>query len=93
MKPVQAPRARERIVEIEIACYKAGLVKAGKARAIGVSNFEIAELKRVQAVASKPIACNQFETHPYYQRGELLAYCTQHGILVTAHSSDRKSVV
>ena len=52
-----------------------------------MSNFEIDDLKKVQAVATKPIAMNQFETHPYYQRGELLAYCTQHGILVTAHSS------
>ena len=63
------------------------LVDEGLVRHIGVSNFEIAELKRVQAVASKPIACNQFETHPYYQRRELFEYCQSHGIAVTAHSS------
>ena len=53
----------------------------------GVSNHEIDDLKRVQAVATKPIACNQFETHPYYQRAELLEYCVANDIAVTAHSS------
>ena len=33
------------------------------------------------------VACNQFETHPYYQREELFAYCQSAGIAVTAHSS------
>lgn len=41
----------------------------------------------MQAAATKPIAMNQFETHPYYQRRELLAYCGEHGIPATAHSS------
>ena len=54
---------------------------------IGVSNFEIEDLKAVQAAATKPLAMNQFETHPYYQRCELLAYCGEHGIPATAHSS------
>ena len=57
------------------------------AMAVGVSNFEIADLKTIQAVATKPIAVNQFETHPYYQRQELFDYCTENGIVVTAHSS------
>ena len=63
------------------------LVDEGLVKNIGVSNFEIDDLKEVQAIATKPIAVNQFETHPYYQRNELLEYCTSHGIVVTAHSS------
>jgi alcohol dehydrogenase (NADP+) len=63
------------------------LVDEGLVRNIGVSNFEIEHLKEVQAVATKPIAVNQFETHPYYQRNELMSYCSEHGIAVTAHSS------
>lgn len=63
------------------------LVDEGLVKNIGVSNFEIDDLKAVQAVATKPIACNQFETHPYYQRAELMDYCSTHGIVVTAHSS------
>jgi diketogulonate reductase-like aldo/keto reductase len=63
------------------------LVDEGLVRNIGVSNFEIDHLEQIQRVATKPIAVNQFETHPYYQRGELLRYCAEHGIVVTAHSS------
>ena len=63
------------------------LVEEGLVRNIGVSNFEIAELKEIEAVNTKPIACNQFETHPYYQRTELVDYCNSAGIVVTAHSS------
>jgi len=63
------------------------LVDDGLVRNIGVSNFEIDDLERVRAVATKPIAVNQVETHPYYQRRELIDYCSKHGIVVTAHSS------
>ena len=63
------------------------LVSEGLVKNIGVSNFEIDNLKKVQAVATKPIAMNQFETHPFYQRTELFEYCKSHGIVVTAHSS------
>lgn len=64
-----------------------GLVDEGLVRNLGVSNFEIDDLKKVQAVATKPVAMNQVETHPYYQRTELLEYCRDSGIVVTAHSS------
>jgi len=63
------------------------LVASGLVRNIGVSNFEIADLQRVQAVAKLPIAVNQFETHPYYQRNELCKFCKDNGIAVTAHTS------
>lgn len=63
------------------------LVDEGLVKNIGVSNFEIADLQQIEAVATKPIAVNQFETHPYYQRSELVEYCAQAGIVVTAHSS------
>jgi aldehyde reductase len=63
------------------------LVDEGLARNIGVSNFEIEHIKRIQAIATKPIAVNQFETQPYYQRTPLVAYCQEHGIVVTAHTS------
>lgn len=63
------------------------LVQEGLVRNIGVSNFEIPQLDEVRAVATVPVANNQFETHPYYARNELLGYCKSHGIAVTAHSS------
>jgi diketogulonate reductase-like aldo/keto reductase len=63
------------------------LVDEGLATNIGVSNFEIEHLQRIQAIATKPIAVNQFETQPYYQRTPLVNYCQEHGIVVTAHTS------
>ena len=63
------------------------LVDEGLVTNIGVSNFEIEHLQRIQAVATKPIAVNQFETQPYYQRSPLVSYCQAHGIVVTAHTS------
>jgi diketogulonate reductase-like aldo/keto reductase len=63
------------------------LVDEGLAKNIGVSNFEIEHLKRIQAIATKPIASNQFETQPYYQRAPLVNYCQRYGIVVTAHTS------
>jgi diketogulonate reductase-like aldo/keto reductase len=63
------------------------LVDEGLVKNIGVSNFEIEHLQRILAVATKPIAVNQFETQPYYQRAPLVAFCQAHGIVVTAHTS------
>ena len=42
------------------------LVDEGLVKNIGVSNFEIENIKEIQAVAKKPIAANQFETQPFY---------------------------
>jgi diketogulonate reductase-like aldo/keto reductase len=63
------------------------LVDEGLVKNIGVSNFEIEHIKVIQAVNKKPIAVNQFETQPYYQRNELVNYCIENKIVVTAHTS------
>ncbi|WP_084073881.1 aldo/keto reductase [Demequina sp. NBRC 110052] len=46
-------------------------VAAGRARAIGVSNFIPSDLERLRSFASVPPAVNQVERHPYIQRPEL----------------------
>jgi aldehyde reductase len=63
------------------------LVDAGLCKNIGLSNHEIKDIRAIQKVAKKPIAVNQFETQPYYQRNPLVNYCSKHGIVVTAHTS------
>jgi alcohol dehydrogenase (NADP+) len=73
------------ITETWLAMEK--LVDEGLVKNIGVSNFEIEDLEQLKKVATKPIAVNQFETHPYYQRQELFDYCQANSIVVTAHSS------
>nr|WP_276276783.1 aldo/keto reductase [Halomicroarcula sp. SYNS111] len=64
------------------------LVADGKVRHIGVSNFSIELLERARDVAETPILTNQIEYHPYFTdvHGDLVAYCQEHDILVTAYS-------
>ncbi|XP_055339516.1 aldo-keto reductase family 1 member B1-like [Paramacrobiotus metropolitanus] len=60
--------------------------KSGKARDIGVSNFNVEQLKRIQAISSLPIAVNQIEVHVYNQNKELIQYCKQHNITIVGYS-------
>jgi diketogulonate reductase-like aldo/keto reductase len=63
------------------------LVKKGKTRAIGVSNFSISELKDVILYAKDiPISCNQIEVHPWLPQKELIAFGNEQGILTTCYS-------
>lgn len=63
------------------------LVRNGKTRAIGLSNFSIAGISDVLPHAKDiPISCLQIEAHPWLPQNELLAFCKEHGILVTCFS-------
>ncbi|MDI5967224.1 aldo/keto reductase [Streptomyces sp. SL13] len=58
----------------------------GRARAIGVSNFQPAHLCRLINEAGVVPAVNQVELHPQLQQGELRAFHTDHGIATEAWS-------
>lgn len=63
------------------------LVKKGKARSIGVSNFGIADLKALLPHAQDvPISLNQVEAHPWFPNQELKDFCDENGILMTCFS-------
>lgn len=62
------------------------LVKTGKTRAIGVSNFNIRRLEELLAGSDVVPAANQVERHPYIQQHDLLKFCNDKGILVQAYS-------
>jgi diketogulonate reductase-like aldo/keto reductase len=63
------------------------LVKKGKARAIGLSNFSISELKDVIPYEEGiPISCNQIEVHPWLPNNELIAFAKENGILTVCFS-------
>ncbi len=64
----------------------AQLVEQGKVRSIGVSNFMIDDLEEARKVTEVPIAVNQVKYHPYHNQQELLDYCKEHDIVVTAYS-------
>jgi diketogulonate reductase-like aldo/keto reductase len=65
------------------------LVRAGKVRHLGVSNFNLKLLKQAQSVSETPILTDQV---PYrlpdksYVKNGVLEYCQQHDILLTAYS-------
>lgn len=62
------------------------LVDQGIVRDIGVSNFAIRHLEHLeQATTIKP-AVNQVEMHPYLAQTDLLNYCKEKGIVITAYS-------
>jgi len=56
----------------------------GRARSIGVSNFQVAHLERLAAETDTVPAVNQIELHPYFQNREVAAYGREHGIATEA---------
>ncbi|TKA69656.1 Glycerol 2-dehydrogenase (NADP(+)), partial [Cryomyces minteri] len=59
---------------------------AGKARAIGVSNWTIPGLEKLLETAQVKPTVNQVEIHPFLPNTELVEYCLEHGILPEAYS-------
>jgi methylglyoxal/glyoxal reductase len=64
------------------------LVGDGKARAIGVSNFEIDHIRELLALGGIPPQVNQIELHPfnYQDQKPLLDFCSDNNIQVMAYS-------
>ncbi|MEI9963305.1 MAG: aldo/keto reductase [Limisphaerales bacterium] len=62
------------------------LYHAGKIKAIGVSNFEPAQLDDLIANSEVKPAIHQIETHAFFQEGKSLEYLKQHGIQMQAWS-------
>ncbi|SCE67509.1 aldo/keto reductase [Micromonospora chokoriensis] len=58
----------------------------GRARSIGVSNFQVAHLERLADEANIVPAVNQIEAHPYFTNDEVRAYGRAHNILTEAWS-------
>ena len=60
--------------------------KAGRARSIGVSNFQVPHLQRLAKETDTTPAVNQIEVHPYFTNDVVRAYGTDHGIVTEAWS-------
>ncbi|KAK0619030.1 aldo-keto reductase [Immersiella caudata] len=61
------------------------LVDSGKARSIGLSNFNVLKTTRILEVARITPAVNQVEIHPYLPQQELFDFSSKHCILLMAH--------
>ena len=62
------------------------ILSDGKARSIGVSNFQVPHLERLAAETGTVPAVNQIELHPWLAQRELAAYHREHGIATEAWS-------
>ncbi|TRW81132.1 aldo/keto reductase [Mycolicibacterium sp. 018/SC-01/001] len=60
--------------------------KDGRARSIGVSNFQVEHLERLAAETGTVPAVNQIEVHPYFTNEKVRAYGAEHGIATEAWS-------
>ena len=65
----------------------------GRARSIGVSNFQVEHLERLAAECDVVPAVNQIELHPYFLNPEVEAYGREHGIVTEAWAPIAKGVV
>ena len=63
------------------------MVRKGKARTIGLSNFSISDIKDILPHAQEiPISCNQVECHPWLPQRDLVSFCHEHKIAVSCYS-------
>jgi 2,5-diketo-D-gluconate reductase A len=58
----------------------------GRARSIGVSNFQIEHLEQLAAETDTVPAVNQIEVHPYFTNEAVREYGREHGIVTEAWS-------
>ncbi|KAJ8507792.1 hypothetical protein ONZ45_g9871 [Pleurotus djamor] len=85
LQPEESPTLQETWSEME------KLLKSGKAKSIGVSNFSIKLLDQLLKFARITPAVNQVEMHPCLPQHSLLQYCKDHQIVVTAYSPVAKN--
>src|SRR6266542_1134644 len=81
------PRVGMKLEETLRALNK--LVRDGKVKHLGVSNFNLKLLKQAQSFSETPIITNQvpysLPNHTYVENG-VIEYCRQNDVLVTAYS-------
>jgi 2,5-diketo-D-gluconate reductase B len=63
----------------------ARLKSAGKVRALGVSNFTVAQMREAVEQLKHDVVCNQIEYHLLLSQRAVVGYAREHGIAVTAY--------
>ncbi|KZV64308.1 Aldo/keto reductase [Peniophora sp. CONT] len=80
LKPDEYPTINDTWAQME------KVFEEGKAKAIGVSNFSVKTLERLEKTWKVVPAVNQVEMHPFLPWNELKTYCDGKGIHLTAYS-------
>jgi len=76
------------IDNIPLAETMGALAKArreGKARHVGVANFNIALTEEAMRLCPEPLAVLQAEYHPYLDQSKVLAFCRKAGLIFMAY--------
>ncbi len=63
------------------------LKKHGKAKSIGVSNYDIKHIQEIKEAGMELPDANQIELHPWSQKNDLVAYLKEENIGIIAYSS------
>ena len=58
----------------------------GRARAIGISDYNSTHIAETLAIASRPIALHQVEWNPLHHDEAMLALCKKHGIVLQVYA-------
>uniref|UniRef100_A0A1B6E9W6 NADP-dependent oxidoreductase domain-containing protein n=2 Tax=Clastoptera arizonana TaxID=38151 RepID=A0A1B6E9W6_9HEMI len=61
-------------------------VKLGLTRSIGLSNYNSQQIERILKVAQIKPVTNQVECHPYLNQKELISFCKEREIILTAYA-------
>jgi diketogulonate reductase-like aldo/keto reductase len=72
------------------------LVAGGKVRYLGVSNFNLQQMQKAQALSNSPIVTNQVPYNLYnhaYLKNGVLRHCQEQGVLLTAYAPFERGVV
>lgn len=82
------------VERLRLESWKAldGLLRAGKCRAIGVSNYMVRHLDEIREAGLTVPAVDQVEFSPFLYQRELLEHCARHGIALEAYSPLTKGI-
>ncbi|KAG5635650.1 hypothetical protein H0H81_010520 [Sphagnurus paluster] len=90
LNPPHATKEGETAIDTEtslVETWKAMIaLPKSKVKAIGVSNFTVAQLEGIIAATGIVPAVNQIEAHPLLPQDDLVAYCKSKNIHITAYS-------
>lgn len=62
------------------------LVDEGLVRSVGVSNFSVEQMQQAIGYLDAPLMTNQVEYHVYRRQDDLLQYCLNEDVILTAYS-------
>lgn len=81
---IHAPREHTPLSETIGAMNE--LQEEGLVEHVGVSNFSTGQLEEAIAVSETPIVTNQVKYHPYYHQDDLLRFCIENDVCLTAYA-------